>query len=170
MGIPGIRGLEHVGITVPDLDEAVRFFVDVVGCEYVFDGGEFGGDPAHFRDVLNVDPRSSFRYCFLKCGDTPNFEVFQYTSPEQNLVPPKNSDVGGHHLCFYVDDIDAAVAHLRAKGVRVQGGINDIAEGAAMGSRWVYFLAPWGLQLELVSYPSGKGPADGPARRLWRPG
>ncbi len=25
-----------------------------------------------------------------------------------------------------------------------------------MGSRWVYFLAPWGMQFELVSYPDGK--------------
>ncbi len=32
MTLPGLRGIEHVGLTVPDLDAAVRFFVDVLGC------------------------------------------------------------------------------------------------------------------------------------------
>ena len=35
MALPGLRGTEHIGFTVPDLDEAHRFFVDVIGCEYV---------------------------------------------------------------------------------------------------------------------------------------
>ena len=65
--------------------------------------------------------------------------------------------MGGHHIAFYVDDIEAAVAHLKSHGVTVQGEINRIADGPAAGSAWVYFLAPWGLQLELVSYPNGKG-------------
>jgi hypothetical protein len=30
------------------------------------------------------------------------------------------------------------------------------SRGPAEGNRWVYFLAPWGMQFELVSYPSGK--------------
>jgi glyoxylase I family protein len=34
-GIPGLRGTEHIGFTVPDLDAAERFFVDVIGCERV---------------------------------------------------------------------------------------------------------------------------------------
>ena len=34
MDFPGLRGTEHIGFTVPDLDEAARFFVDVIGCEY----------------------------------------------------------------------------------------------------------------------------------------
>ena len=32
MAIPGIRGLDHVGFTVPDLEQAHEFFVDVLGC------------------------------------------------------------------------------------------------------------------------------------------
>ncbi len=31
--VPGLRGIEHIAFTVPDLDEAVNFFVDVLGCE-----------------------------------------------------------------------------------------------------------------------------------------
>ena len=34
MGLPGLRGTEHIGFTVPDLDEAHRFFVDVIGWDW----------------------------------------------------------------------------------------------------------------------------------------
>ena len=39
----------------------------------------------------------------------------------------------------------------------------------AEGQRWIYFLSPWGMQFELVSFPQGKAyEADG-AVRLWHP-
>src|SRR4051812_24195665 len=34
--LSGLRRLDHVGFTVPDLDEATRFLVDVLGCEYLY--------------------------------------------------------------------------------------------------------------------------------------
>ena len=41
MGLPGLAGAEHIGITVPDLEDATRFFVDVIGCKAVFEVGPF---------------------------------------------------------------------------------------------------------------------------------
>ena len=35
-GIPGLRGTEHIGFTVPDLEQATAFFVDVIGCDRLF--------------------------------------------------------------------------------------------------------------------------------------
>ena len=168
-GMPTVQGIEHVGLTVPNLEAAVDFFCTVLGCEHVFDGGPFS-DPALMQHSLGVHPESSMRYCFVRCGQGPNLELFEYTSPDQAERPPRNSDIGGHHLAFYVDDFDQALAHLERHDVTILGEPELIAEGPAAGSTWVYFLAPWGLQLELLSYPRGKGPEGGPARRLWRPG
>ena len=165
--MPGLRGIEHAGLTVPDLNEAVRFFVEVIGCRLVFDGGEHRG-AALMRDRLGVHPDAAMRYCFLRCGHGPNLELFEYSVPDQASTPPRNSDVGGHHLAFYVDDFDAALAYLRAEGVATrEPELIDV--GPSAGSSWVYVQAPWGLQLELVSYPGGKGAPDSPARLLWHP-
>ena len=41
MGLPGLRRLDHIGFTVPDLDEATAFLVDVLGCEYLYTLGPF---------------------------------------------------------------------------------------------------------------------------------
>lgn len=169
-GLPGLAGPEHIGITVPDLDAAKVFFIDIIGCELVFDGGASGRDPQFMRTSLSVHPDAELKYCFLRCGHGVNFEVFEYSAPDQNTTPPKNSDIGGHHVAFYVDDIEAAVAHLKDHGIRIQGEINRITDGPAGGSAWVYFLAPWGLQLELVSFPSGKAYEADASIRLWHPG
>ena len=168
-GIPGLAGPEHIGITVPDLETAKAFFIDVIGCELVFDGGASGHDPELMSTSLGVHPDAELRYCFLRCGNGSNFEVFEYATPDQRTDPPRNSDIGGHHIAFYVDDITAAVAHLEAHGVTVQGDVNCISEGPAAGSAWVYFQAPWGLQLELVSYPGGKAYEACAPVRLWHP-
>jgi len=156
MGLPGLRRLDHVGFTVPDLDEAQTFLVDVLGCDYLYSLGPFGDDGNWMAEHLNVHPRATVpENRFFRLGDQAIFEVFAYTAPERATEMPRNSDVGGHHLALYVDDLDAAVAHLRAHGVTVCGE-PTASRGPHEGQRWVYFLSPWGMQFELVSYPHGK--------------
>jgi catechol 2,3-dioxygenase-like lactoylglutathione lyase family enzyme len=156
-GLPGLQRLDHIGITVPDLAEATTFFVDVLGCEYMYSLGPFSdstGDWMHTH--LNVDPGTVMRQLhFFRCGGAAIFEVFEYDAKDQTLTPPRNSDVGGHHVALYVEDLDTAVKYLRDKGVRVLGE-PTVSKGPSAGQRWIYFLAPWGMQFELVSYPGGK--------------
>lgn len=157
MAIPGIRGMEHVGITVPDIDEACKFFVDILGAEVLFTAAEnFAGEGDWMREHLNVHPRAvvkEFRY--VRLGNGTNLEVFQFDAPEQAQEPLKNSDIGGHHMAFYVDDMDAAIAYLKEKGIRVLGDPTSYEDGPNLGLTWCYFLTPWGLQLEVVSAPRG---------------
>ena len=157
MGLPGLRRVDHIGFTVPDLAEARAFLVDVLGCEYLYSLGPFEHpDSDWMAEHLNVHPRTVMRRNeFYRCGDQVIFEVFSYEAPDQNPTPPRNSDIGGHHVALYVDDLDAAIEHLRAHDVRVLAG-PTASGGAHEGQRWIYFLAPWGMQFELVSYPHGK--------------
>lgn len=168
-GLPGLRGTDHIGFTVPDLDAAVDFFVNVIGCEAFYDLGPFQADDDWMQTHLNVHPRTVMkRLKFLRCQHGSNFEIFEYEAPDQNRQQPKNSDIGGHHLAFYVDDMAAALAHLKANGVKILGE-PTLSKNASAGQTWVYFLSPWGMQLELVSYPGGKGYEKETERRLWHP-
>ena len=163
-GLPGLRGTDHVGFTVPDLEAAIRFFVEVIGCEPFYELGPFQAEDDWMATHLNVHPRAVMRRLkFLRCRHGSN------SAPDQNHHQPKNSDVGGHHLAFYVDDMDAAVAHLKSHGVRVLGEPTVRTSGPSAGQAWVYFLAPWGMQFELVSYPKGKGYERETPARLWHP-
>ena len=169
-GLPGLRGVEHIGFTVPDLEEATRFFVDILGCEQFFDIGPFVFDDDWMRLQLNVDPRTIMKKLrFFRCGFGPNFEIFEYDAKDQNRIPPRNSDIGGHHLAFYVDDFDTALAYLQEQGLRILGKPVVRECGPNGGQTWIYFLTPWGMQLELVSFPNGKGYEKETERRLWSP-
>jgi catechol 2,3-dioxygenase-like lactoylglutathione lyase family enzyme len=169
MGIPGLRGTEHIGFTVPDIHEAHRFFVEVIGCTHVYSLGPFQAEDDWMQQHLAVDPRSVMRELrFYRCAFGPNFEIFQWEAADDQRPQPRNSDIGGHHLAFYVDDIDTAVAYLRERGVRVLGD-PTASRNASEGQRWVYFLTPWDMQLELVSYPDGKAYERASETVLWHP-
>ena len=151
---------------MPSLEEAHRFLVEVLGAKLVFDGGEIADDHTVTR-VLGANRGDRARYRFYRLGHGLNLEVFEYDTEDRGSHPG-NHQGGGHHLALYVDAIAPAVAHLRAHGV----GVDDpehIADGPAAGSDWAYFKAPWGLQMELVSYPNGKGYERDAEVRLWHP-
>ena len=165
-----MRGVDHIGFTVPDLEQAVDFFVNVLGCEPFYQLGPFASQDDWMKTHLNVHPRATMnRLQFLRCGHGSNFEIFEYSSPDQEREQPRNSDVGGHHLAFYVDDFDTALVYLKEKGVRILGEPTVRTAGPSGGQTWVYFLTPWGMQLELVSFPHGKAYEKEYSGRLWHP-
>ncbi|MCE3284274.1 MAG: putative lyase [Steroidobacteraceae bacterium] len=169
-GIPGLRGTEHVGFTVPDIEQATRFFVDVIGCELVYSLGPMSDPGDWMATHLNVDARAQVRDLRLfRCRHGVNFEVFEYEAPAQRREPPRNSDVGGHHLAFYVDDFERALTYLRRHDVKIVGEPTTRRDGPSAGMTWVYFLAPWGMQFELVSFPQGRAYEETASVRLWHP-
>jgi catechol 2,3-dioxygenase-like lactoylglutathione lyase family enzyme len=170
-GLPGLLGAEHIGLTVPDLEAATNFFVDVLGAEALFEVGPFASSDDWMEKHLGVHPRATIRRLrMLRLADGPSLELFEYAAPDYDPKRPRNSDAGGHHLAFYVTDMAAAVDHLKRHGVEILGDPTTLVDGASAGLTWVYFLAPWGLQLELVSAVKGLAYEQRGGRPMWRPG
>ena len=167
--IPGLRGHDHTGITVPDVKVATAFFTDVLGCTHAMSFGPFSDDKGTFmQDVVNVNPRAVIdEISMVRCGYGSNIELFQYQSPDQSKTLPKNSDIGGHHIALYVDDIDKAAEYLKSKNVKTMQGPIPVKEGPAAGQSILYFLTPWGLQMELISYPKGMAYEKDAKSVLW---
>ncbi|HIY66355.1 MAG TPA: VOC family protein [Candidatus Agrococcus pullicola] len=167
--LPGLRGSDHIGITVPSFDEAEDFLVRVLGAERVYTLAGKQSDDNWMQQQLDVHPRTKLTEIrFYRLANGTNFEVFTYDAADGQGGMPRNSDIGGHHVGLYVDDLDAALEHLRREGVEILG--EPVASaGASEGQRWVYFKAPWGMYFELVSFPDGKAyEADAPVK-LWHP-
>jgi catechol 2,3-dioxygenase-like lactoylglutathione lyase family enzyme len=169
--LPGLRGHDHTGITVPDIKQAIDFFTNVLGCQQAMTFGPFSDDKGTFmQDLLNVNPRAKIeQITMVRCGYGSNIELFQYTSPDQKDATPKNSDIGGYHIAFYVDDIKAAVDYLKANNVRTMMGPLPVDQGPAAGQSILYFMAPWGLQFEAISYPKGMAYEKDGGTVLWSP-
>lgn len=171
--VPGLHGVEHIGLTVPDLDQAVEFFTAVLGAEQLYESGPFQADDNWMAVNLGVDARAVIsRLAMLRLAQGPALELFEYEHSDsvEQRHPPLQNVVGGSHLAFYLDDIDAGVEALRSHGVMVLGEPKRVVEGPSAGLAWVHFLAPWGQQLELVSYPNGVAAYAGRQPSVWRPG
>ena len=65
MALPGLRGTDHVGFTVPDLDVAHDFFTRILGCEFVYSLGPFA------RDVDNIEG------CWTLFGDRSRYVTLE---------------------------------------------------------------------------------------------
>ena len=69
MSLPGVRGLDHIGFTVPDLDAASGWLVDVLGCEFMYSLGPFSSEGDWMSNHLGVHPRAVMRELrFFRCG------------------------------------------------------------------------------------------------------
>ena len=155
--IPTSRGVDHVGFTVPNLKQAIDFYTKVLGCEYIYTAGPFDDPKGDWMKTnLGVDPRAETTLAMVRCGRTQNIELFEYKAKNQVKTWPKNSDVGGSHVSFYVTDIAKAVAYLKSvPGVTVLGNPTPVSGQNNGGEQFVYFASPWGQMMELVTYNNG---------------
>jgi catechol 2,3-dioxygenase-like lactoylglutathione lyase family enzyme len=143
-----MKGMHHVGITVKDLDESIRFYHDVLGLP-------FSSEPSPWFEGEAVGtavgvPGGALRQVSLMLGDTM-FELLEYKSPpSQTTGPLMSNSLGASHVAILVDDIEATKAELEAKGIEFYSDVTRVDEGVLAGWRWVYFEDPDGYPLELV--------------------
>jgi catechol 2,3-dioxygenase-like lactoylglutathione lyase family enzyme len=166
--------MDHVGITVPDIDQATQFFEAAFDAELIYESKRLADEPDEgpkTERMLNLFPGTrveAVRMMRLRYG--PGLELFQMRGPEQH-EPVRPSDYGLQHFAISVDDIDAAIAQFEAAGGTMFSRPKAFMFGSEVGAGDVfcYGRAPWGSVIEMLSYPSPMPyERDTPLRR-WRP-
>jgi len=97
-----ILKIDHLGIAVPSLAQARAAF-EALG---------FSVEGQH--DV----PTEKVRAAFLAVGES-HLELLEPTDPGSTLAKFLETRKGLHHVCVQVDDIEAALAELKARGVQL---------------------------------------------------
>jgi len=168
----GIR-IDHVGVTVPDVDAATAFFVAAFDAVVLYDVRSRrepvnGTQEAHrYLGIPSSMAQGAIR--MLAFPEGPGLELFEYTGPEQRDAAAP-SDLGWQHLALYADDLDAALARVEAAGgVRNADPRPLRGEEAGEGNRFVYTRTPWGSTLELVTYPTPQPYLLHAPRPKWAP-
>ncbi len=117
------KKINHIGIAVKDLETSMKFYKDQLGFQFN------GTDEVASQKV---------KVAFFKIGET-NIELVQATSPDSPIAKylEKNKE-GIHHICYEVDDIDAALEHLKSKDVKL---IDNEPRPGAHGTK-VAFIHP----------------------------
>ena len=163
-----IRGMHHIGITVPNIEEGIKFFVDVLGAIPVFRTGAFDVDNAFMKNKLGAAPQSRIQdLVFLRLGNGTSVELFEYKGDDVDAGFKRNSQIGGTHICFEVDDVNVTAKNLKKMGIELLEGPNLVDAGPLEGFNWIYFMTPWGQTLEVASFDKLGYERDTP-HRLWR--
>ena len=166
------RGIDHVGITVPDLDAATDFFMRAFGAALVHDLVSPSTEPLHGQEVEQQlgTPAGSriMRIRLLRIGNGPTLELFQFESVKQTS-PIALKDLGWNHICFYVDDISSAAERFEEAGGKLLTPPHPTgSDKKGQRSRGVYGRAPWGSLIELLTYPDRVQYPDQAVQR-WTP-
>jgi lactoylglutathione lyase len=124
-----ITGIGHIAITCQDIDKSLDFYTRMLGL------------PEAFR-MHNDD--GSLWMVYLKTGGGAFIELFTRGGARPEV--PENAS-GVKHLCLWVDDIDATLRDLQAKGLDVDP--DGIRTGRSKCRQ--YFIAdPDGVRIELM--------------------
>ncbi len=130
--------VDHVGVAVEKLDEALAFYTGVLGLDL------------HGTETVE---EQKVRTAFLPLGDT-EIELLESTDPEGPIgkfIAAKGQGI--QHIAYRVADIDAALSELKEKGVRL---IDEKPRYGAGGAR-IAFLHPKATGGVLVELCERKG-------------
>lgn len=132
-----IRKIQHIGVAVKSLSDAIPFYRDVLGLEFL-----------RVEEVAEQKVRTAI----FRVGES-TIEVLETTSPDGPVGKflEKNGE-GIHHLCLRVDDVEAALANAKEKGIRL---IDETPRAGVYGMK-IGFLHPKSTFGVLTEFAEGE--------------
>lgn len=155
-----VQGVHHIGVSVPDLEKAREFYIDLLGAvEEV--------EPLTWRDNAFIDTvvglkNSAARQFICRLGNT-HIEVFEYEQPRSAPQDPDRgvNTFGYTHFALQVDDIVAFQDRLKAAGIRFHtpadaSTITTHPDGSKTGYSATYCRDWFGNVFEIMEIHDGE--------------
>ncbi|MFG6147119.1 VOC family protein [Halobacillus sp. B23F22_1] len=136
------KTLDHIGVAVRQIDEAVDFYIHVLGATMI---DRYRSEaPGVESEIAILDVEGDRTELLCPTNNT--------TSPIARFIKQKGKGV--HHIAYRVDDLDAAISEVKEQGIRV---MEDTRRTNKHGRRLIY-LNPAdteGTIIEYCDYPNG---------------
>jgi len=115
-----VKKIDHIGIVVRDIEDALKVYRDALGLELA---------------RIEERPEIGVKIAFLPAGDS-DIELVQPTTEEGGVAAFLKKRRGGlHHICLEVEDIEAALVELRKKGLTL---IDEQPRQGTHGERFAF--------------------------------
>ncbi|MCJ7422732.1 methylmalonyl-CoA epimerase [Candidatus Bathyarchaeota archaeon] len=131
-------GMDHIGIAVKDLDEAISVYRDTLGFKI---------------EAVHVLKERQLKVAFVSVGGETRIELLEPLDRESSVAKfLETRGEGIHHTAVRVKGIDRMLEDLKAKGVRL---VDEQPRTGAEGARiaFVHPKSTHGVLLELVEKP-----------------
>jgi len=145
-----VNVLEHISVTVSDMDRSLAFYRDMLGLKeverHLLEGETISKMAGKDGVVMHV--------VRLQAPETPGMliDLQQYVSPKGGVSSGKLGDVGHSHICFGVPNLVEAYSEMQEQGVKF------VSEPVSFDLDWaivhvVFLEDPDGYILELMQVP-----------------
>ena len=152
--LPYPRSFSHIGLSVPNLEEAIQFYTEVFGWYILMEPSEVNNDDSPIgqmcRDVFG-DDWDTFRIAHLSTGDKIGIEMFEF--PE-NEKPENNFEywkTGIFHFCIQDPDIEGIVEKIKQHGGKQRMPIREYYPDEKP-FKMVYVEDPFGNIFEIYTH------------------
>ncbi|MBX3030607.1 MAG: VOC family protein [Chloroflexi bacterium] len=149
----GVAGVFHPAISVSDMDEAVRYYRDLLGLRVTFDDDH---DPAAISALFGyTEPR--VHAVVVSCPDGSELELVRFSQPQgRTTVDREPADAGILSVNLRVTGIEAIVERLRAGGYPPSSELvpQRLPDGGIIKVQ--VCQAPDGVTIILVELPEGR--------------
>lgn len=112
-----VKGIEHLSISVNDLDQALNFYVNLLGFNVVKSFESCGDDT---DKIVGLDNCVQDIVILSLDGQPPFIELIHYLSPNECLKSSCNLDentIGIRHICLVVENIKQLYTELVEQGI-----------------------------------------------------
>ncbi len=151
---PYPRTFSHIGISVPDLDAAIKFYSEVLGWYVIMTATRITEDNSHIgqmcTDVFGKN-WGSFRIAHLSTGDRVGVELFEFPNNEPRDNNLEYWKTGTFHFCVQDPDVEELVEKIIAHGGKQRMPIRHYYPGEKP-YRMVYVEDPFGNVFEIYSH------------------
>ena len=153
--IPGYpRSFSHIGLSVTDLDAAVKFYTEVMGWYLIMPPTEITEDDSAIgvmcSDVFGAGWQS-FRIAHLSTGDRVGVEIFQFKNATRRENNFEYWKAGVFHFCVQDPDVEGLAERIVAAGGKQRMPVREYFPDEKP-YRMVYMEDPFGNIIEIYSH------------------
>jgi catechol 2,3-dioxygenase-like lactoylglutathione lyase family enzyme len=149
-----ITGVDHVGLTVTDLERSIKFYTEILECTVVVEQEKEGG----YLAAIVGYPDAHVKMAHLQpTGSSSRIELFEYCTPRSAPRDLEPRNVGNAHICFVVNDLAALYERLVSRGVTTLSPPVEVDTGVNKGGAALYLRDPDGITLEIFQRPKRSG-------------
>ena len=148
------RTLDHVGISVPDIDAAVAWYRDILGCYVLMEPVEGYADDSHFGQVVGDIFGADFKgmkIAHLATADGVGIELFQFFANAPQEEHFAYWKTGIFHICILDPDIEGLARRIDENGGRQRSKVWRLWPDKPY--KVCYCEDPWGNIVEVSSHP-----------------